>query len=211
MREEDDMLHSLPDGLRSSARILIVEDDRDTAESMARLLKILGYEVDVARDGVEAIARASGRKPDFVLLDIGLPGMDGYQVARNLKREITGKDALIIAVTGYGQSEDRDRSLQAGIDHHLVKPIDHGVLLALLADSRRPSPEIGDSRPARERSAEASDVTQRGRDHPASGPGRSDPAVPCVPPSGLSCGDWPGATAEDRLVPSRLTGEAWDR
>src|SRR5262245_31578092 len=100
MREEEDMLHSKPDGPRSSARILIVEDDRDTAESMARLLKIFGYEVQVARDGVEAIARASGQKPDFVLLDIGLPGMDGYQVARNLKLEITYKEAVIIAVTG---------------------------------------------------------------------------------------------------------------
>jgi CheY-like chemotaxis protein len=211
MREEDDVLHSLPDGPRSSARILIVEDDRDTAESMARLLKIFGYEVDVAREGCEAIALATRQKPDFVLLDIGLPGMDGYQVARNLKQEVTCKETVIIAVTGYGQLEDRDRSREAGIEHHLVKPIDHGVLLALLVDAPVPSPGNGDGRPAQEESANTSGMTQRGRGHLASEPGRSDPPAPCVPPSLLSCGDWPGATAEDRLVPSRLTGEGWDR
>jgi CheY-like chemotaxis protein len=205
------MLRSLPDGPRSSARILIVEDDRDTAESMARLLRIFAYTVEVARDGDEAIALAIRQKPDFVLLDIGLPGMDGYQVARNLKQEATCKETIIIAVTGYGQSEDRERSNQAGIDHHLVKPIDHGVLLALLVDAAVPSPAMGDGPPDRERSARTSGVTQQGRDQLASGPDRSDPPGAGTPPSVLSRGDWPGEAVADRLVPARLTEEGWDR
>ena len=147
------MLHSLPDRPQSSTRILIVEDDRDTGESMARLLRIFGYEVEVAREGVEASALATRRKPDFVLLDIGLPGMNGYQVARGLKQTETCEDTVIIAITGYGQSEDRDRSRRAGIDHHLVKPIDHEVLLALLEVSTRSSSKPRVGRPARERSA----------------------------------------------------------
>jgi CheY-like chemotaxis protein len=205
------MLHSLPDGPRSSARILIVEDDRDTAESMARLLRIFGHEVEIAREGCEAITLATRQKPEFVLLDIGLPGMDGYQIARKLKEEVTCKDSIIIAVTGYGQSEDRDRSRQAGIEHHLVKPIDHGVLLALLVDSRVPSPGTGDGHAGRKRSAHASGVTQREPDQLCSRPGRSDPPVPGDPPSVLSRGVWPGGVAEDRLVPSQLSDEGWDR
>jgi CheY-like chemotaxis protein len=120
------------DGAQSSVRVLIAEDDPDTAESIARLLGILGFVVEVARDGVEAIALATRRTPDFVLLDIGLPGMDGYQVARHLKQMETCQQTLLIAVTGCGEAEDRERSRQAGIDHHVVKPIDAGVLLDLL-------------------------------------------------------------------------------
>ena len=205
------MLHSLRDGPRPSARILIVEDDRDTAESMARLLKIFGHEVDIAREGCEAITLATRQKPDFVLLDIGLPGMDGYQVARTLKQDSTCKETVIIAVTGYGQSDDRDRSRLVGIDHHLVKPIDHGVLLAILADSAARSPEIGDGPPVGEQSTSTSVATKRGRGHLTSRPGRSDPPDPGVPPSVLSRGDWPGGVAEDSSVPSRLSGEGWDR
>jgi two-component system CheB/CheR fusion protein len=140
MREEDDMLPERDDGPRPATRILIVEDDRDTAESMALLLRLFGHEIAVARDGPEAIAKALSQQPEFVLLDIGLPGMDGYQVAMNLKREEPCKETIIIAITGYGQLEDRQQAREAGIDHHLVKPIDHGVLLALLARSEVVSP-----------------------------------------------------------------------
>jgi CheY-like chemotaxis protein len=178
---------------------------------MARLLRIFGYEVDVAREGSEAITLATRQKPDFVLLDIGLPGMDGYQVARNLKQKATCNATVIIAVTGYGQSEDRERSSQAGIDHHLVKPIDHGILLALLVDSRVPAVGNQDGHSTREPSTNTSGVTKCDPDQVASQPARSDPPVPGVPPSVLSRGDWSGGVVEDRLVPSRLTCEGWDR
>jgi CheY-like chemotaxis protein len=98
-------------------------------------LKLLGHEVHVAYDGREAIGAARSHRPEFVLLDIGLPGMDGYQVARELRKEDYGKDAIIIAITGYGQEEDRRRSKEAGFDHHLVKPINPDALLTLLAQA----------------------------------------------------------------------------
>ena len=101
---------------------------------MARLLKLLGHEVAVAHDGPEAIEVAREHRPDFVLLDIGLPGMDGYEVAARLRQEECCKDAVIIAVSGYGQDEDRRRSKEAGFDHHLIKPLDHDALLSLLSD-----------------------------------------------------------------------------
>ena len=100
---------------------------------MARLLKLLGHDVATAHDGPEAIEAAREHRPEFVLLDIGLPGMDGYEVAARLRREECCRDAVIIAVSGYGQDEDRRRSREAGFDHHLVKPLDHDALLSLLA------------------------------------------------------------------------------
>jgi two-component system CheB/CheR fusion protein len=139
------MLRKVDDRPHSATRILIVEDDGDTAESMARLLTILGYEVAIARDGLHAIAMAPRQGPDFVLLDLGLPGMDGYQIALSLKQEVECKKTVFIAVTGYGQSEDRQRSRAAGIDHHLVKPVDPDVLLGLLARCEAGSVE-GDAR-----------------------------------------------------------------
>ena len=96
----------------------------DTARGLARLLNLLGNDVRLAHDGPSAIAIAQAFRPEFVLLDIGLPGMDGYQVASMLREEDCCKDAVIIAVSGYGQEEDRRRSHAAGFDHHLVKPID---------------------------------------------------------------------------------------
>jgi CheY-like chemotaxis protein len=113
--------------------ILVVEDDADTARSMALLLEHFGHEVEVARDGPQAIAAARRRRPDFVLLDLGLPLMDGHEVARRLRQEAGCRQSILIAVTGYGQEEDRQRSRMAGIDHHLLKPADPGVLLPLLS------------------------------------------------------------------------------
>jgi CheY-like chemotaxis protein len=89
----------------------------------------------VAHDGREAIEVARGFEPQVVLLDIGLPTMDGYQVARELRMEEFGKAARIIAITGYGQEEDRRRSYEAGFDHHLVKPIDFNSLTTLFASA----------------------------------------------------------------------------
>ena len=115
------------------ARILVVDDNVDTARGMARLLKLLGHEVATAHDGPEAIEVAREFRPEFILLDIGLPGMSGYEVASQLRQEECCEDAVIVAVSGYGQDEDRRRSKEAGFDHHLVKPLDHDALLSLLS------------------------------------------------------------------------------
>jgi CheY-like chemotaxis protein/two-component sensor histidine kinase len=115
-------------------KILVIDDNIDTALGMARLLGLNGHELKTAHSGPEGIDAARAFHPDVILLDIGLPGMDGYEVARRLKEERELADVLIIAVTGYGQDEDRKRSSSAGIDHHLVKPIDHEALVTLLSE-----------------------------------------------------------------------------
>jgi CheY-like chemotaxis protein/two-component sensor histidine kinase len=117
----------------TSRRVLIVDDNVDLANGLARLLGLLGHSVHVAHDGRDAIEAARAFVPQVVLLDIGLPTMDGYQVARELRMQDFGKAARIIAITGYGQEEDRRRSYEAGFDHHLVKPIDFNSLTTLFA------------------------------------------------------------------------------
>src|SRR5262245_27951905 len=134
------MIHEVAPRQRPGARILVVDDDADTVASLAMLLKIHGYEVQTARDGSEAIAVALRWRPEFVLLDIGLPDMDGYQVALRLRQEASCQGIVLIAVTGYGSPEDRTRSREAGIDDHLLKPVEPGVLLALLSRSEGVSP-----------------------------------------------------------------------
>jgi signal transduction histidine kinase/CheY-like chemotaxis protein len=116
----------------NSMRVLIVDDNIDTAQGLARLLMRAGHETFIAHDGLEALANAQGQSPDAIVLDIGLPGMDGLELVRRLRQETSCAKALIIAVTGYGQPEDRVRAIEAGFDHHLVKPIDLGELKALL-------------------------------------------------------------------------------
>ena len=115
-----------------AAPILVVEDDRDMAETTARLLNLFGHQVQVARDGYEAIELARRDRPRYVLLDIGLPGIDGYEVALRLRRECRDP-LLIIAITGYGQMSDIARAREAGIDHHMLKPTDLTALLPLLS------------------------------------------------------------------------------
>jgi PAS domain S-box-containing protein len=117
---------------RRNLRILVVDDNVDTARGMARLLKQFGHAVEVAHDGPSAIEIARMLQPDSVLLDIGLPGMDGFQVAEQLRSEACGKEAIVIAVSGYGREEDRRRSLAAGCNHHMTKPVDFDVLVKLL-------------------------------------------------------------------------------
>jgi CheY-like chemotaxis protein len=116
----------------SKLRVLVVEDHADTAASMAVLLRIHGHEVEVAPDGPSALRIAEDRPPDVALLDIGLPGLNGWHVARRLRERAAGKKQLLIAVTGYGQEEDRRRSLEAGIHLHLLKPVDPEDLEKLL-------------------------------------------------------------------------------
>jgi PAS domain S-box-containing protein len=113
------------------ARILVVEDNADVAQGLSNLLKLLNHEVLTASDGPSGLEAARGYRPDVVLLDIGLPGMDGYQVAEQLRREEFGKDLILIAVTGYGHDADRQRARSAGFDQFVTKPVDYATLAAL--------------------------------------------------------------------------------
>jgi signal transduction histidine kinase/ActR/RegA family two-component response regulator len=113
-------------------RILVVDDNQDAAASLRMLLQIKGHEVRMAHDGAEAVAVAGDYRPDVVLLDIGLPKLNGFDAARSMRRMLAGKRVLIVAMTGWGQKTDRERSKQAGFDHHLVKPADPAQVLALL-------------------------------------------------------------------------------
>ena len=112
--------------------MLVVDDNRDAAETMGMLLKVLGTNVHVANDGPAALAAIETYRPDVVLLDIGMPGMDGFEVARRIRENRNYDDVVLIALTGWGQTEDRDRTRAAGFDHHLVKPADITVLQSLL-------------------------------------------------------------------------------
>jgi CheY-like chemotaxis protein len=114
-------------------RILVVEDNRDSAESLRMLLELYGYEVTVAYTGPDGVKAAEECKPNIVLCDIGLPGLDGYGVARHLRRNPATAKTPIIAVTGYGTDEDRHRSREAGFDRHMVKPVDPEALHQALA------------------------------------------------------------------------------
>lgn len=123
------------DARDSSRKILIVDDNRDAASSLAMLLELSGNRTESAFDGLSAIETAARFQPDVILLDIGLPGINGYEVARRMRAEPWGKKLKLVAVTGWGQAEDRERSREAGFDAHLVKPIDHAALMKLLADT----------------------------------------------------------------------------
>jgi signal transduction histidine kinase/ActR/RegA family two-component response regulator len=124
---------------RASRRVLVVDDHRDSADSLAMLLKAMGHEVDRAYDGEQAIELASKVLPELILLDIGMPRMDGYETCRRVKAESWGEHTVVVALTGWGQDEDRRKSRAAGFDHHLVKPVEMGELVTLMAmlDSRR--------------------------------------------------------------------------
>jgi PAS domain S-box-containing protein len=123
---------SLP---RSPLHVLVVDDNPDVLQSMAMLVRLLGHEVQTAADGRQAIAAAQRFAPDVVLLDIGLPGMNGYEVARSLRALPESASALIVACTGYGREDDRLRSSEAGFDRHAVKPLAVDVLTEIFAES----------------------------------------------------------------------------
>jgi CheY-like chemotaxis protein len=118
-------------------RVLIADDNRDSAESLGMLLELSGHEVMLAHDGLQALAMAAERLPDAALLDIGMPGMDGYQVAAGIRRESWGEGIMLIAITGWGQEEAKRLARQAGFDHHLTKPMDSAVLESLLGGAAR--------------------------------------------------------------------------
>jgi signal transduction histidine kinase len=126
-------------GSKPGHRILLADDNRDALDSLATLLQCDGHEVYTAGDGAEALAVAAECRPNVVLLDIGMPKLDGYEVARRIRAEPWGKSAVLIALTGWGQDEDRRRSREVGFDSHLVKPLDPEALSRLLARLPMPS------------------------------------------------------------------------
>jgi len=113
-------------------RLLLVDDNVDAASSQASLLRLLGHEVEVAHDGVAALEKARRFRPEVVLLDLGMPGMDGFEVARRLRASHEGRDLKLVAQTGWGQEDDRRRTREAGFDAHLAKPIDLAALERIL-------------------------------------------------------------------------------
>jgi CheY-like chemotaxis protein len=113
---------------------LIVDDNRDSADSLSMMLKIRGNATRTAYDGEAAVTTAREYRPDVILLDIGLPKLNGYEACRRIRQQPGGKSPIIIAQTGWGQDEDRQRTLESGFDYHLVKPVDPQALMELLAE-----------------------------------------------------------------------------
>jgi CheY-like chemotaxis protein len=123
-----------------SFRTLLVEDSKPVAEIFAMLLRELGHEVHVAASGSEALQRMPALRPEVVFSDISMPGMSGYELAQHVRTQPGGTDVFLVAMTGFGQPEDRQRALDAGFDEHLVKPAELDRLQSLLAGvPRRPS------------------------------------------------------------------------
>ena len=131
--KEDDTNQKLAIENRKSLRVLVVDDNVDAAESLGLLLKASGHDVRTAYDGSKVLEAALDYRPNVVLLDIGLPGMNGYEVAKQIRQQPALKNSVLVAMTGYGQESDRKSSHEAGFDHHLVKPADFAKLLQILA------------------------------------------------------------------------------
>ena len=123
----------LPRPRGNPRRVLVVEDNLDTIRTLTPLLENLGHEVVAAHDGHAALEAARSLKPDVILLDLGLPGLDGYQVAEILRREGRLSGTRLIAISGYGQVEDRKRSRDAGFSHHFVKPVNFEELISVIS------------------------------------------------------------------------------
>ncbi|HUQ29468.1 MAG TPA: response regulator [Usitatibacter sp.] len=117
--------------MSETRRVLVVDDNADAADSLAMLLQVRGDEVRVAYDGEEALVAELDFQPQVVLLDIGMPKLSGYEVARRI-RDARGPGVLIVAITGWGQDEDRQRAREAGFDHHFTKPVDYAALLEVI-------------------------------------------------------------------------------
>ncbi len=128
-------MEKLPDNI--GIRILVVDDNFDAAKMLAMLLRITGNTVHTAHDGVEAFAMAQELRPEIVLLDIGLPKMNGYDVARAIRNEPWGEKVALVAMTGWGMEEDKQRATHAGFDRHMVKPVDAQLLIKLLPEIKK--------------------------------------------------------------------------
>ena len=116
-----------------SGRVLVVDDNPDAADSMAALIQVLGYETEVAYSGPQAIDRVAAFQPDMVLLDISMPGMDGYAAAANIRQKAKNLQTIIVAVTGWTREEDKRRAYEAGFDLHATKPMEFGQVKELLS------------------------------------------------------------------------------
>lgn len=117
--------------MSAARRVLVVDDNADAADSLAMLLQVRGDDVRVAYDGEEALFAEQEFMPDVLLLDIGMPKLSGYEVARRV-RDARGRGVLIVAITGWGQEDDRQRAREAGFDHHFTKPVDYAALLEVI-------------------------------------------------------------------------------
>src|SRR5215217_547394 len=117
-------------------RILVVDDNHDSAMSLAMMLSIMGHDTRTAHDGESAVVTAESFLPEVVLLDIGLPKLNGYEVAQRIRKQAWGQSMFLIAVTGWGQEEDRQRSSEVGLNVHMVKPVEPAALERLLSDLR---------------------------------------------------------------------------
>jgi CheY-like chemotaxis protein len=124
-------VHSNQPSNAREQRVLVVEDNPDTVHSFAKLVSQLGHKVEFATNGYAAVDLARSFRPEIVFVDLGLPGLDGHEVARRLRAEL-GAQVRIIVVTAYGTDEDREASAQAGCEHHLVKPVDPQFIVSLL-------------------------------------------------------------------------------
>ncbi len=133
---------------RKGIRVLVVDDSRDLAHSLKTLLQLSGHDALVAHDGPAALVASRTYQPDVVLLDIGLPGMNGYEVARQLRRDQGGKKPLVLAMSGYGKDDDKRLADEAGCDFHLTKPLDLKRLEALIT-AAFPARAGGDRDPSR--------------------------------------------------------------
>jgi CheY-like chemotaxis protein len=122
----------------SSCRVLLADDHKDTVESLAMLLELAGYEICTVEDGQSTLEAIRTFRPDVVLLDIGMPNLDGYEVARLVRADETHNQLWLVALTGYGREQDRRLAKEAGFDHHLVKPVTFDALRTLLASLELP-------------------------------------------------------------------------
>jgi CheY-like chemotaxis protein len=114
---------------------LVVDDNRDAANVMARALQLMGHEAHTAYDGLEGLQAAAAMRPDVILLDIGLPKMNGYEAARHIRQQEWGKQMQLIALSGWGQDEDKRRAIEAGFDHHITKPVEIRALQTVLGST----------------------------------------------------------------------------
>jgi len=119
-----------------TCRILVADDNRDAAESMSMVLRLMGNEVRTVNDGIKAVEEAEAFRPDMVLLDIGMPRLNGYDAARRIRAERWGKAILVVAMTGWGQDEDKRLASEAGFDQHFTKPVNPADLEQLIAGLR---------------------------------------------------------------------------
>jgi PAS domain S-box-containing protein len=134
---EDD---AIPDqdgpGASRGRTVLVVDDNRDAATTLGMVLEVMGHQVRIAHDGIEALEAAEAYRPDVILLDLGMPRLNGYEVCRTIREKPWGRDAVVVALTGWGQPEDQRRSKEAGFNHHLVKPVQPAVLERIIVGAR---------------------------------------------------------------------------